>query len=125
MRHATERATMRSRISVARVVLLGVLGLLLIALWKWDPRRRPDDTPEADESALPLPAAGNRAAPPPAAPSERTPVAESCDPHTSRSCSGGDLWWFDGCGEREELAESCAGRGCQGASCLANTRPDP
>jgi len=113
---------------VARMVLLGLLGALLIALWKWEPLRSPDDTADEDAPEVPLPAAGGSAtrSPPPAAPGPgQAPATQCCEPRASRSCSEGDLWWFDSCGEREEVAESCAGRGCQAASCLASTRPDP
>jgi hypothetical protein len=120
---------MRSQASPVRWVLLGILAALLVAVWKWDPRRSIEPAPEApEEPDQPLSAAGASAEPsPPAAPRPAAPhePAQSCEPHASRSCSGGDVFWFDSCGVREERAEACGDRGCQGASCLASSRPDP
>lgn len=117
---------MRSRTNLARVLLLGLLGGLLLALWKWDPRSAIDANDSVPE--LPPTAAGAPAAPPPAAAPPRAPqpnLTASCESHASQSCAEGDVWWFDSCGTREELAEACGARGCQGAHCLASTRPDP
>lgn len=111
---------------MARVVLLGVLGLLLIALWQWDPRGLPDEIAGRDDPDLPLPAAGSSASQPPAAPARAPEQASaSCEPRASQSCFEGEVWWFDSCGLREDLAEPCAGRGCRGASCIESTQPDP
>lgn len=117
---------MRSRTNLARAVLLGLLGALLLALWKWDPRSAIDA--DADEPELPLDAAGAAATPPPpAAPPAAPPtqLVSSCESHASQSCAEGDVWWFDSCGVREDLADACGARGCQGARCRESTRPDP
>lgn len=109
---------------MARVVLLGLLAALLLALWKWNPRAL---DPEMGEPQTPLAAAGHSAQPPSAAPPTLAPepAADNCEPRASQSCFDGDVWWFDSCGVREALAESCETRGCQGASCVASTRPNP
>ncbi len=43
-----------------------------------------------------------------------------CEPCQSRAetrCDAGDLYWFDGCGSREDLAEDCRDA-CENAQCL-------
>ncbi len=37
--------------------------------------------------------------------------------HASTACSDGDVFWFDSCGEREEVASDCGARGCDAALC--------
>lgn len=31
-----------------------------------------------------------------------------CDSHDNRACYGGDVYWYDSCGDRESMAEACA-----------------
>jgi Pregnancy-associated plasma protein-A len=64
-------------------------------------------------SPSPSPSQWIAAAPPPSLPS---PVA-GCVPHLARVCWGGDAWWQDGCGRREELAQRCDETACAGGEC--------
>jgi hypothetical protein len=34
------------------------------------------------------------------------------------ACDGGDLYWLDGCGEREDVAERCGALGCRRERCV-------
>jgi hypothetical protein len=47
---------------------------------------------------------------------------EVCARHQTRFCDGGDAWWLDGCGRREELAERCDDAYCEAGRCL---QPSP
>ena len=39
---------------------------------------------------------------------------------SSYSCSGGDVYWYDGCGKKEELKEDCpSSYSCSGNTCVA------
>ena len=40
-----------------------------------------------------------------------------CEPHVETICKGSKLHWLDGCGQLEEIADDCAGRGCVGSTC--------
>jgi Pregnancy-associated plasma protein-A len=118
---------MKPRIRTAHVVVLALTGGLLIALLLWDPAARlggaahDEDTPEAAAGrAAPRAPAGQRAP----APQTPPPADQTCQPHASKACENGDVWWFDGCGEAQELAESCAKRGCSAGVCLSSARPD-
>jgi len=39
-----------------------------------------------------------------------------CTSHASTGCHQGDVWWFDSCGNPEEIQEECE-HGCQGGAC--------
>ena len=39
-----------------------------------------------------------------------------CASHASQACHQGDVWWFDGCGDAEEMAVSCE-NGCTDGTC--------
>ncbi len=47
----------------------------------------------------------------------------SCTPNASKSCSGGDLYWYDSCGNQGNKAEECddgnpcTDDGCSGSAC--------
>jgi alpha-tubulin suppressor-like RCC1 family protein len=48
-------------------------------------------------------------------------VADDCTAGISRAeflCDGGDVYWFDSCGQKEALAQTCCGAGCAGTQCL-------
>ena len=49
-----------------------------------------------------------------------------CTPlsHASYRCDDGDVYWFDGCGYREQVKDHCGGVGCEQDTCLA-TGPCP
>jgi hypothetical protein len=120
---------MKPRIRTVHVVVLALTGALLIALLLWDPGARFGGGPSYEEDTPDIPARGA----PPGIPSvARGPAPQAprsadqtCQPRASKACENGDVWWFDGCGEPEELAESCAAQGCSAGSCLARARPDP
>lgn len=40
----------------------------------------------------------------------------TCQSHATKECQQGDVWWFDSCGQPEELDEVC-GHGCTEGSC--------
>jgi len=42
----------------------------------------------------------------------------SCINHDHKQCSGGDLYWYDSCGNQEEMAQDCE-CGCDGSACLS------
>lgn len=42
-----------------------------------------------------------------------------CASHHETRCDEGQLYYFDGCGRREELAHDCCGAGCEGVACRA------
>lgn len=41
-----------------------------------------------------------------------------CSPRHHLGCSSGDIFWFDSCGEREEVAEDCGELVCDGVQCV-------
>jgi len=41
----------------------------------------------------------------------------SCTPNNYTSCSNGNVYWFDSCGNKGSLSQSCNGCGCSGNSC--------
>jgi len=45
-----------------------------------------------------------------------TPAAQ-----VSSNCDSGDLYWFDGCGNREEIKDGCAGLGCSNGACVTTS----
>jgi hypothetical protein len=58
-----------------------------------------------------------------------TPVkaasCEICEPHDDKGCREGDVYWFDSCGQQEDLAEACPeGEVCKGGACVEDV-PDP
>lgn len=52
-------------------------------------------------------------------PRARKEPAPGCAPRVERRCLDGDAWWFDGCGEPQELAEGCDVRLCREGQCVA------
>jgi len=44
----------------------------------------------------------------------------TCTDHNYRSCVGNSLYWFDSCGNQDELIEYCQ-YGCQNSSCIQQT----
>ena len=46
-----------------------------------------------------------------------------CTAHKDRRCSGDDVYWYDSCGRRETVAESCD-FGCDDARCQSRPLPD-
>ena len=50
---------------------------------------------------------------------------ETCEPHDDKGCGDGDVYWFDSCGRKEELAEACPeGEVCKSGACVEDV-PDP
>jgi hypothetical protein len=47
------------------------------------------------------------------------PDSDPCLPRAGTSCNEGDLWWFDSCGNVEEIAEDCTADGavCRDGAC--------
>ncbi len=46
---------------------------------------------------------------------------EECSTQSYKACFGGDVYWYDSCGNREGLAESCSGcLSCSGGACYQN-----
>ena len=43
---------------------------------------------------------------------------EVCARHQLRTCDGGDVFWVDSCGRREERAERCDNRYCESGRCV-------
>ena len=41
----------------------------------------------------------------------------ACTPHASESCSDGYIYWFDSCGNREDVSSPCE-CGCSGSTCI-------
>jgi len=41
-----------------------------------------------------------------------------CIGKTKKACSAGDLYWYDSCGVKGTLAQSCKGCGCSGTACF-------
>lgn len=41
-----------------------------------------------------------------------------CEPNSYKMCSSGDIYWYDSCGNRGSVAESCS-CGCSGSSCTS------
>jgi len=48
---------------------------------------------------------------------DEAPGKPVCLSHVSRTCVDGNVWWVDGCGREEALAESCEGRRCRDGEC--------
>lgn len=46
-----------------------------------------------------------------------------CAPHAQRICDGGDAWWYDSCGRKEERAEICDDAVCHAGVCVAPQGP--
>jgi hypothetical protein len=46
-------------------------------------------------------------------------LAPACTPYASADCASGDVYWYDSCGTREALKQSCGGNGCTGTTCDA------
>lgn len=45
-------------------------------------------------------------------------VANPCQPHAYKKCYNGNVWWYDSCGNREEIAEYCDyDEECVGSRC--------
>lgn len=41
-----------------------------------------------------------------------------CESHDEKKCSGNNVYWYDSCGDKEEVAEYCS-NGCSGSKCVA------
>jgi hypothetical protein len=57
-------------------------------------------------------------------PPQCVPADGSCEcaPQVETKCKGSKLYWFDGCGQPDDVADDCAGRGCvDGACCPAGS----
>ena len=39
---------------------------------------------------------------------DAAPEPDGCTPYAEQLCAGGDLYWFDSCGNQIELASECA-----------------
>jgi hypothetical protein len=52
-------------------------------------------------------------------PRPRNEPAPGCAPQAERRCLEGDAWWFDGCGQPQEVAEACDLRLCRDGRCVA------
>jgi hypothetical protein len=105
------------------VLAIGVALFMLVALlagplnlWAADP----EPQPEAEPSVARLEPRREPAPQP-----EQPPFEPDCAARSSKACHDGDVWWFDGCGEAQELAESCEGHSCNQGSCARDARPDP
>ncbi len=58
------------------------------------------------------------------APVAAAPIAGAqCVRHARSECDGGDGWWFDSCGRREELREKCDDSLCSDGRCVKETGP--
>ena len=42
-----------------------------------------------------------------------------CSANASKQCYGGDVFWYDSCGNKGNLYQSCSGCGCTGSNCSA------
>jgi hypothetical protein len=111
---------------MAPLAVLAIAVALLVALLRWNPQLPISAT---DDNSDALGAAGRPAAPQFTAPAPRksapAPAAAVCEPHANQACHEGDVWWFDSCGEPEEIAEPCDGRSCEGAQCVDHPSRDP
>jgi len=46
----------------------------------------------------------------------------TCSTHSSQACYSGDVYWFDSCGEAEEISMDCGeGEICQDAECISTS----
>ena len=52
-----------------------------------------------------------------------TPITD-CEAHASEKCVDGDLYWFDACGNQEELKEACNGAICADSQCWPSVPHD-
>ena len=43
--------------------------------------------------------------------------SQSCTAHSTSSCYGGDVYWYDSCGVREEKRQECGTLGCSNGEC--------
>jgi hypothetical protein len=43
--------------------------------------------------------------------------SDDCDSHQSSACYQGDVYWYDSCGEREDVKENCQDAGCNDGKC--------
>lgn len=113
------------RVQAARALGLLCIGAALIALLWWDPRRSsPDTDPESEpQPNSPTEAQGDRG--PAGTPAPAPEHTADCASRAWAACHEGDVWWFDACGEPEERAEVCEGRGCAADRCNAAAQHDP
>jgi len=51
---------------------------------------------------------------------EPAETLDECPSKATRTCFDGDVWWFDGCGQREDLANECGLRRCIHGVCEAD-----
>jgi len=49
---------------------------------------------------------------------EKSVGFEICTPHLTYSCYGGDVYWYDSCGNREDKKEECGTLTCIGGVCV-------
>ncbi len=49
---------------------------------------------------------------------EKSVSFEICTSHLTYSCYGGDIYWYDSCGVREEKKEECGTFMCSGGACV-------
>ena len=99
------------------------LALAIIAaalLLYWDPRSsvapRSLTFPAAEpDAALPEPSLTPVRPREPASPTPAAPA--TCRARADVTCEHGDVYWIDSCGKTGELAEGCAGRGCNDGRC--------
>ena len=59
---------------------------------------------------------------------ETTPPTTQCVSHSSFSCSGNDVYWFNSCSQKEDLMANCGQGTCQNGQCTqppaaSNTNP--
>jgi len=45
-------------------------------------------------------------------------VNQKCISHASAKCAGNDIYWYDSCGNVQDLYQSCQGQTCSGNSCV-------
>jgi hypothetical protein len=106
--------------SARRAALFVLVAALAVAIWRLLPLGLggggvPTSAPAPGTDASSRPPAAS--APMRAKRAPLPPVAGECPAHARKLCDGGDVWWFDGCGRRENLIETCGDRLCADARC--------
>lgn len=95
---------------LAAAAILGWSPELRHAVWQ---HARPAP---ASQTSVDVPQSGPMPTSQPRKPAPRT---GGCASHASLACYDDDVWWFDGCGDLQVLADSCGGRGCNAGRCEA------
>jgi Pregnancy-associated plasma protein-A len=117
---------MPERTPTSHTLVLALAAIAtLIALLLWNPLSGslPASEPEPEPAPRHARAVGEPApASAPGAPGEPALASEACESRATAACHEGDLWWFDGCGAPEVLAEPCEGRACLGDRCAEDPR---